>query len=207
MTAGRKNYYSESYDWGTPKHYIDGVRRVFGGEIDLDPCSNPWSLVDAKVAYSLEHFDGLVESWNYSFIYVNPPYGKDFDRNTGINDWLNACKTAHKKYGSEVIALVPVAVNTGHWKRHVWGHACAICFLYATRLPFLVQGKHGGKGAPMACCMIYWGQHFETFDGVFIDFGAVVDIRNLHNRNIGEYADDKNGSRKRVSKDTLSLFD
>ncbi len=131
MTAGRRNNFSESYDWGTPKHYVEAVRKVFGKQIDLDPCSNPWSVVNAKVEYLPKYIDGLNASWNYETIYVNPPYGRDFKKNTSIYDWLNACKQAHLRYNSEVIALVPVAVNTNHWKSHVWGVASSICFLYA----------------------------------------------------------------------------
>ena len=52
---------------------------------------------------------------------------------------------------------MPVATNTGHWKKHVFTNATGICFLYDTRLKFLVNGEDGGKGAPMSCAMIYWG--------------------------------------------------
>ena len=62
-----------------------------------------------------------------------------------------------KRYGSEVLALVPVATNTRHWKAFVFGAADAVAFLYDTRLRFLVNGKDSGKGAPMSCAMVYWG--------------------------------------------------
>jgi hypothetical protein len=78
-----------------------------------------------------------------------------------------------------VLALVPVATNTGHWKKYVFGQADAICFLYDTRLKFMVNGRNGGKGAPMSCAMIYWGDNVERFTAVFSRFGAVVDIRSL----------------------------
>ena len=88
-------------------------------------------------------------------------------------------------YGSELIALVPVATNTGHWKRHVYGRATAICFLYDTRLRFLENGRDGGKGAPMSCAMVYWGKNFRRFSDVFMPFGAVVNIENLKGVAIG----------------------
>ncbi len=87
---------------------------------------------------------------------------------------------------SQVIALVPVATNTGYWKKHVYGKATAICFLYDTRLRFLVDGKDGGKGAPMSCALIYWGHDFGRFFQVFIKFGAVVNIENLKAIEIGQ---------------------
>jgi hypothetical protein len=88
-------------------------------------------------------------------------------------------------HGSEVLALVPVATNTGHWKKYIYGKASGICFLYDTRLRFLVDGKDEGKGAPMSCAMVYWGRNFDRFCEVFLEFGAVVSLANLKDREIG----------------------
>ena len=184
MTAGR-NVNSQSQDWGTPQKYVDAVKRVFEGEIALDPCSSKYSLVNAKVEYMLPKHDGLRESWDHSTIYVNPPYGINKKNGTSIRDWLSKCAKAHKMYGSEVLALVPVATNTRHWKNNVFGNATAICFLYDTRLKFLVKGKNMGKGAPMSCAMIYWGNNYDRFYDVFINNGAVVNITPLKNEQIG----------------------
>ena len=174
MTAGRK-VNSQSVNWGTPVKYIDAVRTALAGKICLDPCSNQWSLVDAELEWQLP-CDGLASEWNYQTIYVNPPYGSDRERGTTIKDWLRKCANAHEQYGAEVIALIPVAPNTKHWKDYIWPKACAIAFLYDTRLKFLVSGVSGGKGAPMACAMVYWGKQFSTFQDVFLEFGAVVAI-------------------------------
>ncbi|MCK4300839.1 MAG: hypothetical protein KAX80_14955, partial [Planctomycetes bacterium] len=100
-------------------------------------------------------------------------------------DWLRRCAEAHRKHGSEVLALVPVATNTRHWKLYVWRAATAVAFLYDTRLRFLVNGKHGGKGAPMSCAMVYWGNQHKRFEEVFLRFGAVVDLRHLHGKDVG----------------------
>ena len=184
MTAGR-TVNSQSVDWCTPKKYVDAVRRVFGGKIALDPCSNQWSIVGADTEYMLPEHDGLSGSWDFPTIYVNPPYGSDKERRTTIKHWLYNCALAHKKYGAEVLALVPVATNTTHWKKYVWGRATAVCFLYDTRLRFLVEGKNEGKGAPMSCAMIYWNKNLDRFLEVFNEFGAVVDLRPLQVRIIG----------------------
>jgi hypothetical protein len=52
MIAGRQ-VISTKKDWGTPQKYVDAVKEVWGGIIDLDPCSSPFSLVKAKVEYML----------------------------------------------------------------------------------------------------------------------------------------------------------
>lgn len=184
MSAGR-NVISLSQSWGTPQKYVEAVKTFFGGTISLDPCSNEFSIVNADIEYKLPLKDGLSETWKHPTIYVNPPYGSDRSRGTTIKNWLAKCSNANEKYKSEVLALVPVATNTGHWKHYVYGKARAICFLYDTRLKFLVDGSDSGKGAPMSCCIIYWGSDYDRFFELFIKYGAVVDIRNLHGISIG----------------------
>lgn len=175
MSAGR-SVYSQSQHWGTPIKYVDAVREFFGGKIDLDPCSNEFSVVRAETEYKLPESDGLKASWNFKRIYVNPPYGADWERGTRIIDWFARCLMAHERHGAEVVALVPVATNTKHWKSFVFSRAGAICFLSDTRLKFTVNGKDGGKGAPMSCAMVYWGNRVEEFRSVFSKFGAVLVI-------------------------------
>ncbi|MBF0343258.1 MAG: N-6 DNA methylase [Nitrospirae bacterium] len=182
MTAGR-SLNTQSQEWGTPKKYAEAVRSFFGGQIALDPCSNEYSIVQAGTEYRLPHLDGLKESWDFPTIYVNPPYGVDKVRGTSIKEWLLRCAYANQMYNSEVLALVPVATNTGHWKRYVFGAASGVCFLYDTRLKFLVNGLNGGKGAPMSCAMIYWGVDFDRFFSFFSKFGAALDLRSLKGNN------------------------
>ena len=187
MTAGRSNADSVSQHWCTPPKYVDAIRVFFGGKIGLDPCSNEYSVVNAEVEYRLPHSDGLARRWDASTIFVNPPYGRDRDRGTGISDWLRKCSEAHLLDGAEVLALVPVATNTGHWKNFVFGAAEGVAFLYDTRLRFLENGKDTGKGAPMSCAMVYWGARYKRFEDLFIRFGATVDLRHLRGRTVGSH--------------------
>ena len=193
MTSGR-TVNSQNTDWCTPPKYIEAVRAFFGGDIDLDPCSNKWSTVNARTEFSLPEYDGLREEWNFSTIYVNPPYGADRERGLTIKDWLRKCAGASRQFGAEVLALVPVATNTSHRKEYVWGQASGICFLYDTRLRFWVEGHEEPKGAPMACAMVYWGDGFGRFEQVFLEFGAVVDLRPLHGKAMGNDALTKQAS-------------
>lgn len=185
MSAGR-TVNSKSQTWGTPPKYVNAVKEFFGGSISLDPCSNEYSIVNAETEFSLPKTDGLKEKWDFSTIYVNPPYGSDRERGTTIKHWLAKCAQSHKDFSSEVLALVPVATNTGHWKRSVFGYAKAVCFLYDTRLKFLENGLDVGKGAPMSCSMIYWGDRFKEFYDIFIEHGAVLDLTNLQGEKIGK---------------------
>ncbi len=184
MSAGR-TVNSQSQSWGTPLKYVKAIKRFWGGSIALDPCSNEYSIVHADTEFILPKNDGLKEDWNYPTIYMNPPYGTDRERGTTIKNWLAKCTITHQKYGSEILSLVPVATNTGHWKQSVFGKAKAVCFLYDTRLKFLENGSGTGKGAPMACAIIYWGINYDKFYDVFIEHGAVVDLSGLHDEDIG----------------------
>jgi len=184
MTAGR-TVNTGSHHWGTPEVYVAAVKRSLGGKITLDPCSNAYSRVNAKVEYRLPRQDGLKASWDSPAIFVNPPYGIDAKRETSIKHWLERCAAAHRDHRSEVIALVPVATNTGHWKKYVFGQATAVCFLYDTRLRFLVNGRDEGKGAPMSCAMVYWGKNYRRFFQTFIHHGATLDLRPLQGKRIG----------------------
>lgn len=171
---------SSNKEWGTPLKYVNAVKQVFGGRISFDPCSNEYSIVGADREICLPDEDGLAVDWNYPTIFVNPPYGHDCERHTSIIDWAKRCAHAYEVYGSEVVALIPVATNTRYWKQYVFGHAKMVCFLSDTRLKFLEKGMSIGKGSPVACAMVYWGAHPGIFYDVFINFGAVVDVEPLN---------------------------
>ena len=178
MTAGRR-VNTSSHSWCTPAKYVSAIKDFFGGGIALDPCSNEYSIVGAQAEFCLPDQDGLALDWNFPTIYVNPPYGADRVRGTTIRHWLAKCDLMHRTHGAEIIALVPVAPNTMHWKKYVFGSADAICFLYDTRLRFLVNGQDTGKGAPMACCFVYCGDRISAFTQHFRLYGAAVDISAL----------------------------
>ncbi len=177
MTAGRR-INTKSQSWCTPPKYVNAVRKVLN-YIYLDPCSNDDSVVNALTEFKLPETDGLEETWNFPTIYVNPPYGLDKIRGTSIKNWIAKCSEANSKFGSEVMALIPVATNTRHWKDYIFKTANSICFLYDTRLKFIIEGSLDNKGAPMAWAMIYWGENIEKFAEVFSKFGACVDLKNL----------------------------
>ena len=179
MSAGR-NSVTENKDWCTPHKYVTAVKRVFNGKIELDPCSSEYSVVGAETEFLLPKADGLSEEWNYSTVYVNPPYGNDKERGTTIKDWFRKIASSHNIYKCEVIALVPVATNTAHWKKYVYPVASAVCFLYDTRLKFIIGGNEDNKGAPMSCAAIYYGSNSDKFMEVFAEYGAalpLVDIK------------------------------
>lgn len=172
MSAGRKNN-SDKKDWNTPPKYIVPIKYFFGGEIDLDPCSNEHSLVDAKESFIYPEKNGLEETWNGNKIFVNPPYGRNEGKT--LYDWFKKGISEYK-IGKEMIFLVPVATNTKHFKDLVFNSFNSICFLSDTRLKFFNEGKEDKKGAPMACCLCYKGHRQDDFKKQFSKFGKVFHI-------------------------------
>lgn len=174
MTAGRtQNTLSTS--WCTPMKYVQSINQFYNNNIELDPCSNDDSIVNAKVKYIYPINDGLKDSWDYKNIFVNPPCGRDKDHKTSIKDWLKRCYESSLNE-SEVLALIPVATNTSHWKEYIFNKATGICFLSDTRLKFRIDGNENNKGCPVACCMVYWGNYFERFKDIFGTYGAVISL-------------------------------
>lgn len=144
------------------------------GKVSLDPCAAKDSSVKAVTKFVLPT-DGLVEQWaGHETIFVNPPYGRDKVRGTSIKHWLRKCHNA-ALVGAEVIALIPVAPNTSHWKEYVFPACDSICFLKEPRFKFEGAGK---KGAPMAMCVVYWGEQKGKFTEVFKTLGSCMEVIN-----------------------------
>lgn len=65
--------------WNTPLSVLEAVKEVFGGVIDLDPCSNDTSIVGALTSFSLPEVNALQADWaGHKNIYVNPPFGFNY---------------------------------------------------------------------------------------------------------------------------------
>lgn len=174
MTAGRSNITIKT-EYNTPPKYVDVINSFFNNSIDLDPCSNNHSLIKAKNKYILP-INGLKKTWNYEKIFVNPPYGRDSINKTSIKDWLLKGKEAYYAFHSEVLYLIPVATNTKHFKDIIFNYAKGICFLNDTRLKFFYDGKELEKGAPMACCFVYFGFDYNRFQFYFSKYGKCFEI-------------------------------
>ena len=123
---------SDADDWQTPDEIIEFVQFLFGGEIDLDPCSNLGTPnVPAKEHYTIED-DGLSRAW-WGKVYMNSPYGRE------IKVW--AQKASAEFWMEEVdqlVALVPVRSDTQWWKVLTRRASCVL----------FIEGRLQFKGAP-----------------------------------------------------------
>lgn len=146
-------------DWNTPSEIVEPLRLLWDGPPDLDPCSNPSSLVAARREVMLPE-DGLVVPWT-GRVYVNPPFD-------ALATWAAACARARREHGAEVVLLTPARVDTRWWHREV-PSASAVCF-WKGRLRFV--GAEASSPFPTA--LVYWGPRPWDFHRVFATKGMVV---------------------------------
>lgn len=183
-------------DWNTPGWTVNKVKRVFGGKIGLDPCSNPNSIVGAVKSYCLPEKNGLLESWNEpDGVFINPPYGRCFVHkttltlldpklwkdltteeraeyyDTSIEDWIEKAADVHEAFDVPFILLIPAYVNARYFQKHVFGRASAICF---------PDGRFKFEGAPSTAafhvCLPLYGNADQThrFKQEFAEHTVVV---------------------------------
>ena len=174
MRNGITNGNQTSVHWNTLRKYVSLIYDFFG-EVELDPCSNDYSILDSETKIKLPQ-DGLMGEWSQRTIFVNPPYGRDTQRKTSIKNWIQKAYESHRKYGNEILMLLPVSTNTTHWRDFIFGKS-SICFLYESRLKFSLNGNEENKGAPMACCFVYYGDREKEFKDVFSSYGYVFTQR------------------------------
>lgn len=169
-------------DHTTPDLVLDLVRDVFGGEIGLDPCGNPDSIVAARTTYMLqdnagravngilpngrERFpwieiaDGLKTPWGRTTAFVNPPYNRWANPR-----WAKRILAAGAQEGTELIALVPSSPGTRWWRPYRWG---TVCF-WDGRIAF------GGAAtkADFENAVVYFGPRQGRFREVFKKVGWI----------------------------------
>lgn len=104
----------------TPRYILDPVRDLFGGVIELDPCTTPDNPVDALRFYTPPQ-DGAALPWDAATIFVNPPYGKARER------WVDRCIEAGKA-GSKVVLLIPAHTDTRIMQKALYS-ASSVLFL------------------------------------------------------------------------------
>ena len=93
----------------TPEYVLAPVRTVFGGLINLDPCTTASNPTGA-MSYYCPPQDGAELPWGWGSIFVNPPYGKARER------WVERCIEAAGD-GAKVVLLIPSATDTRIWQR------------------------------------------------------------------------------------------
>jgi len=154
------HYLSETPEHYTPQSIIDATLECFGGQIDLDPCSNDIGdpNVPAEHHYTADE-DGLSYQW-LGRVYMNPPYGRE------IKKWVDKLCSEHEAGRiDEAIALVPSRTDT-KWFARLRDYP--VCFVRG-RLTFIGNEDP----APFPSAVFYLGNDIDKF---FYSFQHLGDI-------------------------------
>lgn len=150
-------------DLTTPGHVLDRIVQYLG-PIDLDPCSNEWSIVPARRALSIDRGeDGLAARWA-GLTYENPPYGPGH-----LPRW--SAKAALEVTSSptlELVTLVPCSPDTTWFRQRVDISSARVDL--DKRLRF-GGGAHGS--GTFASTLFYAGRRPFLFAHAFADLGEV----------------------------------
>ena len=117
--------------YNTPPEVLDVIRWYHGRQIDLDPCSNDGSIVNAIVNIKPPE-DGLMEAWEMitdpgGLIYVNPPFRE-------VPKWLAKGRGVDR----QIIYLVPASVESNWFHDALDTH---MAWLPRGRVKFWINGK------------------------------------------------------------------
>ncbi len=151
-------------NWTTPRHVLDVIESFH--PIDLDPCSNEWSKVNAVKKVSPPE-NGLATPWHaYDHTFVNPPYSKG-----EIAKWTEKARYSHNAGSKHITMLINVCPETEAWRKYVWPTATRVAF-WRRRIKFDKPG--GGTGTKLPSAVIYWGSDGRRFDRVFSPHSTVM---------------------------------
>lgn len=109
----------------TPEYVLEPLRSMFGGQIGLDPCTEPDNPTKALHFYHLP-MDGCALPWDAETVWCNPPYGEAKDR------WVDRCisEGLHRK----VALIIPSHTETRTFQRAL--AACHSVLFVRARLRF-----------------------------------------------------------------------
>ena len=111
----------------TPSWLVDRIRKdVFGGVIELDPCTTQSNPVNA-LTFIAPPEDGILSDWHGWNIYVNPPYGRT------IAKWIEKA-LMYSRAERRVVLLVPARTDS-RWFQELLNYKCEL-LLFKGRLSF-----------------------------------------------------------------------
>jgi hypothetical protein len=132
-----------SDDWCTPPEVTEKLAEFFGGPVDVDPCSNANSIVQARKTYAS---GGLHLPWGRT-TYENPPY-------SATGTWTERAIAQLGSVVEELIRLTMVSTSTTWWERQCTVPRRNPRLLFTRRLAFLDPGRFVTTSAG-------WSMHHE----------------------------------------------
>jgi hypothetical protein len=163
----RSDLQTGEMEWYTPPDYIDAVREVLGGKIDLDPASSPMAqgVVQAGKFYTIDD-DGLAQDWSGT-VWLNPPF-----KSSLVKQFAEKLIAEHDSGDVPAAVMVTNSYTETSWWHSLARASAAVCF---TRGRIKFDSPHGEKAAPTnGQCFYYFGVERERFERRFSGFGLVM---------------------------------
>lgn len=164
------NFSSETNEWYTPARYVDAVRELFGGAIDLDPatCEQANETVQAAQIFTIDD-DALRQAWHGS-VFLNPPYGMD----KGDSVAGRFCRKAIAEHIDGNVDRCVILVNSSHsqkWQAPLY--RWPVCFV-DHRIAFVNGGGQSNENPTFQNVFVYLGANVDEFARIFGGFGYVM---------------------------------
>jgi phage N-6-adenine-methyltransferase len=156
--------------WITPERVLAPVRAFFGGQIGLDPCTEPDNPTRARHFFTEEQ-NGLVQDWGIAGVFVNPPYGRD------LAVWVQKIAAEAEKE-VQIVALLPGnRTETAYFQKYVLSRDLrAMCFV-RKRLAFLRPDGSPAGANPYGSVLYMYGGSRYWFWAQFSELGRVIEVR------------------------------
>lgn len=135
MTITRHGY-SDNYfsDWHTPNYIIDRVKQLYGGTIDLDPCTDEIAQKSIQAtSFFTKEDNGLLQLW-FGNIYLNYPGGRT-GKYSNSTIWFDKAEREFTKT-EEVENIVICLFSVEHLNINPNMFSYTLCFL-RDRIPFV----------------------------------------------------------------------
>ncbi len=160
----------------TPENVLKHVREQFEGQIGLDPCGHPDSLVDARTTYLLPQYDGLSLPWRgHDGVFANVPYGRKL-----TTLWVEKMRDEfhnafYEDTNDELITLLPARMGA-NWTQDLLLPYADSVVVWRGRLVFKGKGLKGDS-AKFDSLLAYYGNRPRRFARIFGAFGWVATLR------------------------------
>ena len=157
-----------SDSWCSPPEVTVPLHNLYQRPVDVDPCSNPLSIVKSRIAY---YENGLVLPWMIiddpgdQSSYMNNPYSQSA---VWFSKMLYELKIGHVE---EQVCLVNALTSTRWWRDAMAKPRKNPRVAFTKRIKFL-DPYASGKGFRRTSCrfepaLIYYGRHHKRFDREF----------------------------------------
>jgi phage N-6-adenine-methyltransferase len=154
----------DSYEWFTPKEYIDAARKLMGS-IDLDPasCEEAQTIIQAGKYYTKED-NGLIQPW-FGNVWINPPYNMPL-----IEQFSNKVIQEYKDNNiNSAVILTNNATDTN------WFHSLLEYPVCLTKGRIQFWSTNNTVSQPRCGqSLFYLGKDIIKFTNIFNNFGVVV---------------------------------